>query len=293
MAEDLPLLLSQTSLVHCTELTFSFYCYAFKQNEPMRPGQHQYVTLQDHGRPAEPRGIHGGIYAPAGMVGHPGMHRSPSQSDPQQQFIYDGQPQHVQMQGTPVLAQNGQTVFLQAPGAPYGYATVQYHPHQQPQQPQIIRQQVPGRGHPGEQYISVVPIQGGAAQVIGGAGQQYAFWQPDGSLGMPQVTIMNATGPGGAPMRVAVANPQMEPAHGTNGYGGRGKDKGGKGRRGGPPSNRRGDGKHSPHSTSSPLLDEFRATKSRDWTVRDIEGTCGIERCLLKQNACLSIEYTS
>ena len=242
----------------------------------MLNGQPQYVTVPDHGMPGEPRGVQGGIYAPAG-----GMPGGLGPNEPQRQYIYDGQPQQmpmqgqqVQMQGTPVLTQSGQTVFLQAPGAPYGYATVQYHPHQQ--QPQIIRQQVPGGGHPNEQYISVLPIQGGTQLVGGAPGQQYAFWPNDGgaSIAMPQgITIMNATGPGGAPIRVAtIANPQMESPHGNNNYGGRGKDKGPKGRRGGAASARRGDVKHAPGSMSSPLLEEFRATKSRDWTIRDIEG---------------------
>ena len=209
------------------------------------------------------------------------MHRSPPhQPDAQRQIYYSGQP-HQQMDlQTPVITQGGQTVYLNAPATPYGYATVQYHPHHQ--QAQIIRQSVPGRGHPHEQFVSVVPIQGGAAQLasIAGSGQAYAYWQPDGGGGpiaVPQVTIMNATGPGGAPITVArIGNPQMDSPHANIAYGGgRGKEKGGKGGRrgGGTPSSRRGgEAKHSPHSSSSPLLEEFRATKSRDWTIRDIEG---------------------
>jgi Pumilio-family RNA binding repeat len=236
----------------------------------MRQAQPQYVTLQDHDLSGEPR-PQNSMYAPAPVThGHP-VHRAPPPQPEQRQIYYGGQ--QVDMQ-TPVITQAGQTVYLNAP-APYGYATVQYHPHQQPQ---IIRQTVPGRGHPHEQYVSVVPIQGGQLASIAG-GQTYAYWPPDGtgaSLAVPQVTIMNAAGPGGAPIAVArIGNPTMDVAHANNGYGGgRGKDKGRKGgRNGGTPSSRRGgEAKHSPHSMSSPLLEEFRATKSRDWTIRDIEG---------------------
>lgn len=247
----------------------------------MRSAQPQYVTLADHGLPGEPR-VQNSIYAPAGVPhgGHPVHRAAPPQQEPQRQIYYGGQPQQVDVQPQQVLTQNGQTVYLNAgPASPYGYATVQYHPHQQ--QPQIIRQSVPGRGHPHEQYVSVVPINGGPAQLasIAGSSQTYAYWQPDGGgLAVPQVTIMNAGGPGGGPIAVArIGNPNMDSPHSnTNGYreNGRGKEKGGrKGRRdGGTPSRRGGEAKHSPHSTSSPLLEEFRATKSRDWTIRDIEG---------------------
>lgn len=233
--------------------------------------------------------MQGSIYAPAAMQHPSGQLQSPPPPEVQQQIYYGNRPQQVEM-GTPVLTQSGQTVYLNAPSPQYGYATVQYHPHQQPQ---IIRQQVAGRG-PHEQYVSVVPIQGGAPQLasIAGApgGQTYAYWQPDAGgapLAVPQVTIMNATGPGGAPIAVArIGNPQMEISHANGGYAGRGKEKGGKGRRGGSGSGGGGGGggsstptrrsgveaKHAPHSVSSPLLEEFRATKNRDWTVRDIEG---------------------
>jgi len=215
------------------------------------------------------------------------MHRGPPhQPDTQRQVYYNGQQIDL---GTPVMTQSGQTVYLNAPpSAPYGY-TVQYHHQQQQQQPQIIRQQVPGRGHPHEQYVSVVPIQGGGAQLasLAGPGQTYTYWQPEGG-GAPiagqQVMIMNA-GPGGAPIAVArIGGPQMDSQHVNSGYGvagGRGKEKGGKGRRGGggggtTPSRRGGGGggdpKHAAHSVSSALLEDFRATKSRDWTIRDIEG---------------------
>ena len=264
-------------------------------------GQPQYVTMSDHGFQGEPRG-QASMYAPAGVPhGAQVVHRGPPQQDPQRQIFYNGQPAHQQVDmqgqmmtqgGQAVMTQNGQTVYLNAPPpAPYGNAPtvqyVQYHPHHQ--QPQIIRQTVPGRnGHPQEQYVQVVPAQGGPPQLVslaGSGGQTYAYW-PDGGgsqMGVPQVTIMNA-GPGGAPIAVTrIGNPQMEAPHNNNGYGdgrggggggGRGKEKGGKGRRGGgaQSSRRGGDSKHSPHSAASPILEEFRATKSRDWTIRDIEG---------------------
>jgi hypothetical protein len=139
--------------------------------------------------------------------------------------------------------------------------------------------------HPNEQqqYISIVPIQGGGSQVQGVPPGAYAYWQPNNGQpagdGMAQtLTIVNAHGPGGIPLAMGRINPGMEPEpqQPATSHSGRGKEKGGsKSRRGGgAPNVRRGavDPKHQPHSVGSPLLEEFRAKKNRDWTVFEIKG---------------------
>jgi len=225
------------------------------------------------------------MYATAALQGIQTMHRGGHpQQDAQTQIYFNSQPTHRQVDlQSSVITQNGQTVYLNSqPIGSYGYAPVQqvqYHPHHQ--QPQIIRQPLPGNGHPQEQYVQIIPAGGGPPQLVslggGGGGQTYAYYDANGAqIAVPQVTIMNA-GPGGAPIAVTrLGNPLVEPPS-NSGYGGggiRGKEKGGKGRRGGgnQSSRRGGDGKRLAHSATSPLLEEFRATKSRDWTIRDIEG---------------------
>jgi pumilio RNA-binding family len=64
----------------------------------------------------------------------------------------------------------------------------------------------------------------------------------------------------------------METQRPNQQYGGRarGEGKGGRGRKGG--GARRGDSKTAAHPASSHILEEFRLTKNRDWTMRQIEG---------------------
>ena len=242
------------------------------QNQPVQTHvQNQQIQTHIHNQPV-----------PSHVQNHPGFNPpAPVQA------------QHVQAQVLP----NGQTIYVNAPPPQYGYATVQYHPNGQQT---IIHQQVPGAmpPHGGEQqqYISVVPIQshGGAVQGMGPGGT-YAYLQPDGQYGMPQtVTIVqNPQGPGGVPVAVArVGNktPAESPRRQqSNSQGGRGKEKfGGKGRRGGrgvdgsgsserqsQSSRRSGGGNESkPQSSASgsPLLEEFKAKKNRDWKIFEIKG---------------------
>lgn len=220
------------------------------------------------------------------------MHARPP---PQQQAVYDQHQQHVyysgpqRVEGVQNIVQtqvvpSGHTIYVNAPqnASQYGgYTTVQYHPHSQ--HGNVVHLQPPHQQGPGgahqQEYISVVPIQGGPP------GTTYAYWQPEmqggGGVAGPQtVQILQ----GGGPIKVTrMANPVVtDPSpHG----GGRGHpsnsrispDKGSKNRRGGGSSSLRraaNEPKHAAHPTTSPLLEEFRASKNRDWTILDIDGEC-------------------
>ena len=269
----------------------------FPQNRT-RPSP-QYIAVDRGSRPQGDNRVQGSIYAPVAQQSRP-QPLHPQQSPLQQQSGFSTQPHiqaqlqpqmqsHVQSQVHPQVQPHvqtqvlpsGHTVYVNAP-SPYGYATVQYHPHSQ-QQHHIVHQTVPSviQGPNGEQYISVVPIQGAGGQVQSvGPGGTYASWQADGQPGAPQtLTILNAPGPGGVPVTVArvgnaTGNVESPPRPQANAsHGGRNKEKG-KGRRGGGNPGRRGGGdtKHQTNSVCSPLLEEFKAKKNRDWTVHDIKG---------------------
>lgn len=195
---------------------------------------------------------------------------TPHQLGGQNQFLYSNQHQQQRIdQNQPVhhqSIQTGHTVYVSDPGTQpgYGYTTIQYQPTGGPQ-PQIVHQSVSnGFNGRGDQYVSIVPIQGN--------GHQLAYWQGDQGLSLGHtVAFVNAPGSVGAP----ISMPRLDGIHQNNlNYGGgrhgRG-DKGGRGRRG--QQSRRGDSsKTGNHSYSSPLLEEFRSSKSRDWTLRRIEG---------------------
>jgi len=177
------------------------------------------------------------------------------------------------------VIQSGQTLFVNSSSAQpgYGYATIQY---QGAQQPQIIHHQslAGALSARADQYVSVVPIQGGGAQL--------AYWQADQQPGMgTAVAIVNPSGTVGAPIAITRLsstsdNPHLHGGYAGNGGGGGGGggrhgrgggEKGGRGRRN--THARRGESsKSSTHSVSSPVLEEFRSSKSRDWTMRHIEG---------------------
>jgi pumilio RNA-binding family len=150
----------------------------------------------------------------------------------------------------------------------FGYQTLQYHP----QQSQVIQPPLPRTSSREEQqqqqYVSVVPMQGGGSS-------QVAYWQTELSssghgLG-PAVTIVNPSG-GQSVMSTGGTSHGMEAQRSNQQYGGRarGEGKGGRGRKGG--GARRGDSKTAAHPASSHILEEFRLTKNRDWTMRQIEG---------------------
>ncbi|GAX16974.1 hypothetical protein FisN_5Hh353 [Fistulifera solaris] len=162
--------------------------------------------------------------------------------------------------------QTAQTVYVGAPGTqpPYGYTTIQYQSSSGPQThiaQQPVSNAFSGRG---DQYVSIVPLQGN--------GHQLAYWQ--GDPGQPlghALAFVNAPGSVAAPIALSRIDGMHQNNHNYGGgRQGRG-DKGGRGRRG--QQARRGDSsKSGGHSYSSPILEEFRSSKSRDWTLRRIEG---------------------
>ncbi len=211
----------------------------------------------------------------------------------QHQHVYYGGPQRVEG-GVQNLVQaqvvpSGHTIYVNAPqnAPPYGYATVQFHPHSQ--HANIVHlpqhQQVSASSHP-QEYISVVPVQGGPP------GTSYAYWNPElqggGAVpGQQTVAIM----PGGAPIKVArMGGAVVDPSPHVGGRGHPGTarispEKGSKNRRGGGSSSLRraaNEPKHGAHPATSPLLEEFRASKNRDWTILDIEGETKEKMSLLQ-----------
>jgi pumilio RNA-binding family len=199
-----------------------------------------YAPVTYHPQPSRPQAI------------NPGQH---PQYDPQGGGRggggggYRTQPQQIQTHIQTQVLPSGQTVYVNTaqPPSQYGYATIQYHPHPQQQQQQHAAHQTV----PGEQYISVVPIQGGGqppghVQNVGPGGS-YAYWQPPNGQhqGGPQhtVTMIPPTAAGIVPMnnvsqrmgesKSGAAEPQQQRQKQrqatTNGC--RGKEKNGKGRR--------------------------------------------------------------
>ena len=256
-----------------------------------QPQQHQQVYVAAPGRPQQP--------------GH--VVSNPETVYYQQQI--EVAPSRLQAQ----LLPNGQTVYIQEPSPPsqqhaggYTYTTIQYHPQsgqmasEQAQQPTRIVSTAPTsliRQSDGS-YLSAVPVPSGNTQSI-------SYWPAD-IAGQGQTVIVGAP-PGVAthlPQTVTVSHtrsPQqlanvVEHNFGHGGHqqrhsqahGGRStRDKGGgspvsggggggsRSRRGGHQS-RRTESKG--HSTSSPLLEEFRTNKNRQWTVPQIEGNI-VEFC--------------
>lgn len=159
----------------------------------------------------------------------------------------------------------GRPMFVNGP-APSGsgqalYASaVSYHPHHSSQS-QMIQQALSGSSASGDPYLSVVSIPQQRNSV--------AYWQSDpmakGSL------VMNGAQPH------SPTNQHGNMHHANDGRSGglqscrsHGRDRGGRGRRGGQGGGRRG-GDHK-MAMSSPLLEEFRASKNRDWSIFQIEG---------------------
>lgn len=238
-------------------------------------------------RPQGEDGVQGSVYAPVAY--HPRPTRPQPLSPGQHPGRYGGPSQSQQM---PAHAQNqvlpsGHTVYLNtASPTQYSYATIQYHQH--PQQHHIAHQTVPGSvpPPPNQQYISVVPVQGGGppghVQNVDPR-NSYTYWQPPG-------------GHQGGPHTVAAVRPGVVPMKGTEtqqhhkhkqrqgatpSHGGRGKEKNGKGRRnsrnGGGPNG--GGGETKPpvtahhNNSNQTLLEDYKAKKNnRDWTVSDVKG---------------------
>lgn len=211
------------------------------------------------------------LYAPMAQPTRPRPQTVHQQAQIDQQHRYTGQPQQLQQHLQAHILPTGQTVYVNATPAQYGYTSVQYHP--QSQQPQLLHQVPNGVSPHGKQFISVVPIQAGGAPVhsLGSSGT-YAYFQHDGLHVGPQTyTILNAQGPGGVPFGVArVGGNGKVDAPRQHHSSTRSKEKNGK-RRGGS-GKRGGESKQQPNATCSPLLEELKNKKNRDWTVLNIKG---------------------
>ena len=225
-------------------------------------GQHQEILHQEQGRP-QPRSI----YAPSHV---PPQHMISQHQQPSHQF--DGQPQQVyytnNQQGAPIgvdqspsyttaVLPNGQTVYLNA--SQFSYSSVQ-----QPVQYQAAHQQQHAHMvHPqhqvqGQEYMSVMPMQPGG---------HVSYYQGQEGDARGQPVIMNQ--PVALPRGMETAPPQQ----GRMKEGDRNGKVPAKGRRGGTaPTGGRRDDARTKHSATSPLLDDFRANKNRDWTMLDIKG---------------------
>lgn len=169
----------------------------------------------------------------------------------QQQQMYGSQMQsRVHQQVVPGVPP-GHTIFVSPSPPPYGYMQ-QY---EQPVMPQ------------GQQYVNIMPLQGGGGGLVQALGGAYAFWQPDGQTGGQTLTILNPNGgPHGLPLTVASVHDDRSRTlpHG------RGKEKIViKSRRGGANSGPRS--RNQGPSTHDSLLAEFKSRKNhRDWTIREI-----------------------
>lgn len=113
----------------------------------------------------------------------------------------------------------------------------------------------------------------------------YAYWQqpevsPPLAQTRPTVAYAAAHAGGGIPVAMARAPDSPEDQAGGRrqrvGQGRSPTEKGGRGKRGGGGGGRRSGADTHKHaaggSLASPLLDEFRAAKSRGWTMLDIKG---------------------
>jgi pumilio RNA-binding family len=155
---------------------------------------------------------------------------------------------------------NGQTIYLNTGPTQqtYSYSAVQYHaPHHQ--QPQILHHQM--QGVPRDQYVSVLPIQNN--------NHQMSYWQPNGMVQQQQVIFPTANLVALGSQMTTNSSIDSPLSYQMNS---RPREKGGRSRRGiGTRGGRGGDVK-CVVPTSSVLLEEFRSAKSRDWTMRRIEG---------------------
>lgn len=249
---------------------------------------HQSMMQQQH----QPHVVLGGAVGPSYLQGSIEEVSSPIFVDQQSIHLHAGQQIHQQQQQqifyggqhtSGIQAQGGQSQSLQARGLQkqvlpsgqtvyisagpsqqpaYGYTTLQYQA-QQHQQPQIIHQQLSGVSS--DQYVSVLPLKGG--------GQPIAYWHTNGLS--QQQALFSSPGPvsqGGGQMGLSrIDSPSSVDSSQNYQFGGRVRDKNGRGRRGTGARGRGGGDAKSVTSSASVLLEEFRSTKSRDWTIRRIE----------------------
>jgi pumilio RNA-binding family len=204
---------------------------------------------------------------------------------PSHQLYYDGQPsERFEAQVMP----NGHTTYVnssssvsqppQQPGVTESPHQFQSHPQtqfsislqnqqqnflHQTREPRENFQNDPG----GRQYLSVLEVQA--------ANQQLAYWSPEQleqGLRLPATPLMSA-GESGSLGSVSSRHVGMTGLneHSASQYG-RQRERVGRGRRATPNTRRSTDSKNTSNCSSSPLLEEFRTTKNRDWTMFQIEG---------------------
>lgn len=238
--------------------------YIPQQQQLLQNGQHIYFNnVQQQQQP---------------LVQHQSNNRMQQQQQPQQRHHVNNVPMN-----------NGQhqpqTIYVDASGQlqqqqqGYGYTTVQYQsPHhlqqQQQQQAQMLQHHTPmssGTNQAQDQYVSVVPIQRGSSNT------SVSYWQPNGMIQQQhshhqQQQVLFPTS-GLVTMGGQISNTMDTMYHVpvTNSMKGR-DSKVSRGRRG--TGGRGGGGRDTKPDvpTTSAILDEFHSAKSRDWTIRRIEG---------------------
>ena len=218
-----------------------------------------------------------------------------------QQVFYQ---QQVEVSSPRLQAQvlpNGQTIYIQtapqpqpAPQPSYGYSTMQFGTGADPTQPQPRVVSAASNTYIRQSDGTLVPVSVQDANT-----PQMGFWQSDAnSAGQGQTGVVIVGAPGASnhinPQVVGhLGNGQQhggidqhmaqgqhrhgQQHHNSHQYGrGRGEKNsnmalgGQRTRRGGHQARGRAEPKG--HSTSSPLLDEFRSNKNRQWTIPQIEG---------------------
>lgn len=285
------------------------YFVLLQQREPTRGSQFMTVPVmqvQRGGHPArsqsrdpqiqhqslhQQRSIYEPVRSHGASLHH---HQQPSQPyDGPPHIYYDsgqqsGAPSLMSQQPQVQILSSGQAVYVQAQPH-FTYNNVQYHKYGQPHGQQNRLQQNHLGHHPHQQvapeshqhYISVIPVQSDGTQV--------AYWpHPDmqGGGGMGPTTVVMDSRGGQQPQqrasmsRLAGLSIDRLPQHGKSKVGGNvgtrsppnvgGKVRGGR---------TAGRGRNDSHAKNiagtpsvSPLLEEFRVTKTRDWTMLDIEG---------------------
>jgi len=250
------------------------------QRGPTQLNHHQEIHSHNAGRIQR-------VYQPAHTAhAHTITQQQPQQQQPQQTQAHQFEsPQQVYYRNDPpggpmgvetslpanqstltaATLANGQIVYLNT--SPYGgYATIQYHggpPPSQPQHTHIVhqsRQQIQGRD-----YVSVLPVQTGSAG-------QVTYWPSTDGGAIGPTVVMNQQ----PPITMSRANPNdISPSRSRSKEVDRGvtQKNNSKSRRGSNAQvgNRR-DESRCKHGITSPLLEKFRITKNRDWTMLDIKG---------------------
>lgn len=289
-------------------LSIDRYFFILQQRDPTRDSQFMTVPVmqvQHGGQPAQsqnrdPQIQHQSLQQQRSIYEPVRSHGAPSHHHQRLSQPYDGQPQIYYESGqqsgaTSLMSQqsqvqilsSGQAVYMQAQPH-FAYSNIQYHKYGQPhgQQNRLQQNRLDHRPHQhvapesNQHYISVIPVQSDGTQV--------AYWphpEMQGN-GMGPTTIVVDSRGGQQPQqhasmgRLAGHSIDRSSQHGKSKVGGNVGTRsppnvGGKGR-GGRTAGRGRTDIHAKNNVGTPLvstlLEEFRVTKSRDWTMLDIEG---------------------